>query len=96
MRIQVKYLIGAILVIVCLLGAALHTALAQSGDGYDLTWNTLDGGGALVSADGSYSLSGTFGQTDAGEALTGGGYSLVGGFWSGIPAFFLNLPLVVR
>jgi hypothetical protein len=29
-----------------------------------------------------YSVSGTIGQQDAGNAMTGGAYSLTGGFWS--------------
>jgi len=50
---------------------------------YDLSWHTVDGGGATFSAGGSYSLGGTIGQPDAGPApaMTGGTYALVGGFW---------------
>jgi len=74
-------------------------ALAQSGDGYDLTWNTVDGGGATFSMGGSYTLGGTIGQPDAG-VLTGGGYTLVGGFWNPATAlgarYRLYLPLVRR
>jgi hypothetical protein len=71
------------------------TTLAQGGGGYDLSWNTIDGGGGS-SSGGGYSLSGTIGQPDAG-ALSGGGYTLNGGFWPG--AGYLGrvfLPLVVR
>ena len=46
-------------------------AWAQSGGGYDLTWNTVDGGGYTFSTGGGYSLGGTVGQPDAG-LLTGG------------------------
>lgn len=46
---------------------------AQSGGGYDLTWSTLDGGGAMFSTGGGYSLGGTLGQPDAGAASSGGG-----------------------
>jgi hypothetical protein len=56
--------------------------LAQSGGGYDLTWNTVDGGGATFSSGGGYTLGGTIGQPDAG-ALVGGSYALAGGFWVG-------------
>ena len=52
---------------------------AQTGGGYDLTWNTMDGGGGL-SSGGDYSVYGTIGQPDAG-AMNGGDYSLQGGFW---------------
>ena len=56
---------------------------AQTGNGYDLTWWTVDGGGGTVSG-GGYTLMGTAGQPDAGPALVGDGYTLVGGFWSGV------------
>ncbi|ACL26136.1 hypothetical protein [Chloroflexus aggregans] len=35
--------------------------LAQSGGGYNLEWNTIDGGGATFSTGGTYSLGGTIG-----------------------------------
>jgi len=49
---------------------------------YDLSWNTIDGGGHTWSAGGSYTLGGTVGQHDAGK-LNGGSYTLSGGFWVG-------------
>lgn len=74
---------------------AVSTALAQSGGGYDLTWNTLDGGGGAASG-GSYSLSGVAGQPDAG-AMSGGAYTLGGGFLSGaVVRFDVYLPIVGR
>jgi hypothetical protein len=69
----------ALLALFLLAGAAVH---AQTGGGYDLTWNTLDGGGATFSAGGDYQLGGTLGQPEAGQ-LSGGGYALSGGFWVG-------------
>jgi hypothetical protein len=70
--------------------------LAQSGGPYDLSWNTVDGGGYTFSAGGPYQLGGTIGQADT-RLLLGGGYSLAGGFWSGgrVP-FGIYLPLVLR
>ncbi len=56
------------------------SALAQSGSGYDLTWNVFDGGGATFSTGGAYSLGGTAAQPEAGS-MNGGAYSLTGGFW---------------
>jgi hypothetical protein len=52
---------------------------AQSGGGYDLTWNTLGSGGGSNSG-GGYTLNGTIGQPGAG-VLSSGGYNLIGGFW---------------
>lgn len=70
-------------------------ALAQSGNSYDLTWNTIDGGGGS-SSGGSYSLDGTIGQADAGTLIYGG-YTLNGGFWSGARSqFTVFLPLILR
>jgi uncharacterized membrane protein len=74
--------------------AVLDAAPAQ----YAMDWWTVDGGGGTVSG-GSYSLSGTVGQSDAGSALEGGTYRLVGGYWSGIGAvghYELYLPSVIR
>ena len=88
--------------IICLLiaviaFAVIATAHAQSGGGYDLTWNTVDGGGAMNATGGPYTLGGTIGQPDAGTALTGGEFTLVGGFWHDWSARFeVFLPLIVR
>jgi len=57
------------------------TILAQTGGGTDLTWNSIDGGGAMFSTGGGYELGGTIGQPDAG-VLSAGSYTLLGGFWS--------------
>jgi hypothetical protein len=72
-------------------------ALAHSGGGYDLSWNTVDGGGYTFSAGGDYTLGGTIGQPDAGE-LSGGGYVLCSGFWRGgaVAQCRIYLPLVLR
>jgi hypothetical protein len=96
MKIRQRYLIGALLLILCLLGVTLHKTQAQSGGGYDLTWNTLESGGPAAALDGGYSLSGNFGQPDASASLNGSGYSLTGGFWSGIPAYRLSLPAIFK
>ena len=74
-------------------GAVVH---AQTGGGYDLSWNTVDGGGAMFSTGGSYSLGGAIGQPDAGT-LSGGGYTLAGGFWGGAAVQYkVLLPLVLK
>jgi len=51
--------------------------------GYNISWHTIDGGGGR-SSGGSYVLTGTIGQPDAG-AMSGGDYELLGGFWPGGP-----------
>jgi hypothetical protein len=73
-------------------------ALAQSGNGYDLSWWTVDGGGYTFSTGGVYTLGGTIGQPDAG-VLTGGEYTLGGGFWGGgavSAQYSIYLPIVLR
>lgn len=92
-----KTILISLALLTLLLLIASHTiapASAQSGGGYDLTWNTIDGGGG-TSIGGAYSLSGTIGQPDAGT-MSGGAYTLNGGFWVDFLGNKLNLPLIVR
>ncbi len=56
---------------------------AQAQD-YAIDWWTLGGGGGS-STGGTYAVTGTLGQPDAGR-MDGGGYILVGGFWSIVAA----------
>src|ERR1039458_1945409 len=63
--------------IVCAVSFAWN-ATAQS---YSIDWYKIAGGGG-TSTGGTYQVSGTIGQPDAGGAMTGGSYSLTGGFWS--------------
>ncbi|MCS7055402.1 MAG: hypothetical protein NZM18_04410 [Thermoflexales bacterium] len=76
-----------------LLSASL--AVAQTGGGYNLTWNTVDGGGATFSTGGTYSLGGTVGQADAQPQMSGGTYALQGGFWSP-PGHLAHVPIARR
>jgi hypothetical protein len=88
-----RWVLLLVLAVICAGGSVVQ---AQTGDGYDLTWNTIDGGGT-TSEGGGYSLVGTIGQPDAGT-LVGGKYTLNGGFWtSGWAArAWTYLPLLVR
>ncbi|MGA2245454.1 MAG: hypothetical protein ABSH48_10675 [Verrucomicrobiota bacterium] len=63
----------------CLLAFAV--CLSALGQSYSINWFKVSSGGG-VSAGGTYQVSGTIGQPDAGEPLTGGGYSVTGGFWA--------------
>jgi hypothetical protein len=71
--------------------ATCGQAAAQSGGGYDLTWNNVSNGGGTSSGSG-YELNGTIGQADAGAA-SNGGCLLSGGFWYASP-FLAFVPLV--
>jgi len=83
----------------CLLLAAVVVPLALAQMDYDLSWWTVDGGGATLSSGGGYRLSGTAGQPDAG-VLEGDGTTLLGGFWRGGQVsgqyHTVYLPLVLR
>ncbi len=63
-------------------GIALATTAAAMA-AIDSRWSTIDGGGGQDSAGGSFVLSATIGQPDAGPAMTGGSFELSGGFWGG-------------
>jgi hypothetical protein len=62
------------------MACAAPAALAQN---FDLSWFTVDGGGATFSTGGVFELGGTIGQPDAG-VMTGGTFELVGGFWAAV------------
>ena len=65
------------------LGLASIPGLAQlTGGPFEIPKSTIDGGGGR-STGGSFELTGTIGQPDAGQSLTGGNFRLSGGFWPG-------------
>lgn len=86
-----------LLLVILILSAT--TALAESQGGYDLSWNTVNGGGQTFSTGGPYILGATIGQADAGM-LSGGSYTLGGGFWGGgevvVSQSRICLPMVLR
>ena len=72
--------------------------LAQTGGGYDLTWNVV--GGSEISTGNGYELRGVSGQASV-NMLEGNGYTLGGGFFGGGAALppeytYLYLPLILR
>jgi hypothetical protein len=82
-------------------GLLLVTAALAAPAAFSLTWWTVDGGGG-ISQGGSYSLSGSVGQPDAG-VLSAGAYTLTGGFWGGAAAVVhipatgpVHLPLIQK
>jgi len=88
-----KFFLAGLLICAALLSLA-SMALAQTTDGDDLSWYTIDGGGGILNG-GGYVLNATTGQSDAGQ-LTGGGYTLKGGFWSLPMPGYVYLPIVMR
>lgn len=82
---------GLILAILLLVGSGI--VYAQSGNGYDLTWWTIAGGGKTDLTGGDYTLFSTAGQPEADAAtLSAGQYSLLSGFWAAQPHTLVNCP----
>jgi hypothetical protein len=67
--------------VVALAALSLGAARAPAQD-FGADWFSIDGGGFIASTGGSFSLSGTIGQPDAGPVMTGGSFQLTGGFWA--------------
>jgi hypothetical protein len=65
--------------IAAMLGSLVLVALAVAEPG--IPWYTVDGGGAMLSQGGTFTVSGTIGQADPAR-MTGGTFTLNGGFWS--------------
>ena len=61
----------------------LHSpfCLRSSAQSFSVDWFKVAGGGG-TSTGGVFTVSGTFGQADAGGPMNGPGYSATGGFWS--------------
>jgi hypothetical protein len=95
----------SVAVLFCLVvatGPSLAPARAGAGAGYDLSWWTVDGGGSAMAGgagSGTYTLTGTSGQPDAG-ILAQSPYLLAGGFWGRgeltEARHHVYLPLVLR
>lgn len=87
------------LLALALVSIGMAVAYAQTGGGYDLTWSTVDAGGATFSSGDGYALAGTAGQPDAG-VLAGGGDTVTGGFWAAgageTVRYRIYLPLALR
>jgi len=91
-----RRLILPLTVVTLLLLIGFAGPVAESDEGYDLSWWTVDGRGWTFSEGGDYVLGGTIGQPDRG-VLQGGDCILGGGFWAGIRADYnIYLPLVLK
>ena len=85
-----------VLYLAFLLLGLTNLALAETSATYDLSWWTVDAGGATSLTSGSYTLSGTAGQPDAGS-LSAGLYDLAGGFWQAMIIKISNfLPMIKK
>jgi len=92
--------------LVLLIGISAANAASTNGtriieyphSGYDLSWYTVNGGGATFSTSESYSLGGSIGQPEAVGQVDNSPYTLVGGFWGGVSIanYAVYLPLARR
>ena len=64
--------------VILLLAASAAVGWSQTGGTYDLTWSSVDGGGA-TSTGGAFEVLGVIGQPDA-ALLSGGTFELTSGF----------------
>jgi hypothetical protein len=72
----------SLLPVVLLMLMSVPSSSAQSGNGYDLSWNVIAGGGMTFSAGDNYRLGATTGQVLA-SSSSGGNHMLNSGFWNG-------------
>jgi hypothetical protein len=70
-----------VLAVVCSLVLQSAFCFRASGQSYTIDWYKIAGGGC-TSTGGTYQVTGTIGQPDAGGVMSGGNYSVTGGFWS--------------
>jgi hypothetical protein len=76
---------------------AAYAALAQTGGGYDLSWNVIAGGGGPISST-SYAINATIGQAAVGR-VGNSTFELCSGFWCGAALaveYKIYLPVVLK
>ncbi len=88
-----KTILGLFLLILCL--SVVGTAIAQV-TSYQITWWSVDQGGAVAKTGDGYSLSGSMGQPDAGQAISEGSYQINGGFWVIPENNYIFLPQIMH
>jgi len=77
-----KWFFCLILLLIFLALPMISKAQATATPDYHIDWWTIDGGGAISSTSGDFSLAGTIGQPEYGTS-SAESYSLSGGFWGG-------------
>ena len=66
-----------------LLAIAVSLSAAVAPAQFEISWQTIDGGGGMSSVGGALELAGSIGQPDAlvPPSMSGGAFELTGGFW---------------
>jgi hypothetical protein len=95
MKHKTLLLILTLALLIVFLALNMRVGYAAPRSGYEISWYTIDGGGAQDLSGGTYTLSGTAGQFDAGSQ-SGGSYALYGGYWVELFGYRLYLPLILR
>jgi len=91
-----KKIILAIFFVLVVSLAMVVVVAAQIGDGFDLSWSVLSGGGGASQSSSGYALTSTVGQT-AVLSSSGSGAEMSHGFWQDFLAPILNrLPFTVK
>jgi hypothetical protein len=84
-----------ILFVILLLGSILvGAAYAQTGNGFDLHWNVIGGGGGVMTGSG-FTITSTLGQTSVGSAR-GSRFEAGGGFWYLLAQLRRYLPITLK
>jgi hypothetical protein len=86
--------LGLVALWAILAGTRILAAPDSPAASFSIPWWTVDNGGG-ASQGGTYRLSGTIGQPDAGSS-SGGSFTLDSGFWSGTFEYETYFPLVKR
>jgi hypothetical protein len=73
----------------------VSNSYAQTGNGFDLTWNVIGGGGSQGMAGSGYTLDSTTGQNVV-AASSGSGFTLKHGFWALWELLRSYLPLIIK
>ncbi len=69
-----KQVVASLAMLICLVASA-------HGQGLEIDWFSINGGGVMFATNAGLELGGTIGQHDAVQPLTGSGFELTGGFW---------------
>ena len=72
---------ASLVTLLCFIILHLSFILRVQAQSYSIDWYKVSGGGG-TSSNGTLSVSGTIGQADANNTVSGGNYTVPGGFWS--------------
>ena len=63
---KIRYIVIGLLITLLIIPTFIGASTARAGEGYEMSWWTVDGGGGESIGEG-YTLKGTIGQHDAGS-----------------------------